>query len=145
MDLSSQRDGFPELWQECFDALSTAVVLYKHHYRYFERVYCGGFSIVAYEAGEGCAEHYDGLNHNGLIRFASVVCYLNEDFEAGRTLFPRQNESVSPEARKVLIFPSLHTHPHSAEKTIAGTRYILLSSLLYDYAPSGLQMPQAFP
>lgn len=129
--LDLRSEGYEDLWRECFEALSPGIDLYKKHYFYNETIGCSGFQVVAYHEGEGCLPHYDGMDNEGYLRFGSVICYLNVGFQNGRTLFRKHGVSVTPEIGKMLVFPSLHTHPHESEKPVGGIRYVLLSGLLY--------------
>jgi predicted 2-oxoglutarate/Fe(II)-dependent dioxygenase YbiX len=53
------------------------------------------------------------------------VCYLNDDFEGGRTLFPALDYAVTPEAGRAVLFPS--TYLHGSEPVIKGRKFVLVS------------------
>ena len=83
--------------------------------------------IVRYVPGGFYVTHADaGLDLND--RFFTVLCYLNDDYEGGRTSFPTLNFSVVPQTGKAIIFPT--TYLHQAEPVLSGTKYILVSWLV---------------
>jgi predicted 2-oxoglutarate/Fe(II)-dependent dioxygenase YbiX len=90
----------------------------------------GETCLVRYEAGDFYEVHVDYHPDCAAVkRQISLVCYLNEDFEGGRTVFPRQGLTVAPRAGRALLFPSGLTHPHGAEPVTRGTRLVLVSWL----------------
>ena len=83
-----------------------------------------GTHLLKYEA----ADHYQPHRDTGLgfdARYFSVVCYLNDDFTGGRTLFPTLNYAVTPEAGKAILFPS--NYLHGSEPVIKGRKFVLVS------------------
>ena len=136
IELSGDEPGYKELTEECLVGIRPAISLYRNHYKFFDKMICGGFKIVEYREGEGCSPHYDGYESDGLMKIASVVVYLNDDFSAGETVFTKQKMSVKPAPGKVVFFPSGPTHPHYVEKTENGTRYALLTWMHADSLPS---------
>ena len=83
-----------------------------------------GTHLLKYEA----ADHYQPHRDTGLgfdARYFSVVCYLNDDFTGGRTLFPPLNYAVTPEAGKAILFPS--NYLHGSEPVIEGRKFVLVS------------------
>ena len=58
-------------------------------------------------------------------RYFSVICYLNEDFAGGRTVFPAFDHSVTPKTGQAIIFPA--GYPHYAEPVTAGEKYVIAS------------------
>lgn len=82
--------------------------------------------IVRYTPGGFYVAHADaGLDLSS--RYFTVLCYLNDDFQGGRTCFPLLNFSVTPQKGKAIVFPS--TYLHRAEPVLEGTKYILVSWL----------------
>lgn len=83
-----------------------------------------GTHLLKYEAADHYQPHRDtGLGFDG--RYFSVVCYLNDDFTGGRTLFPTLNYAVTPEAGKAIIFPA--NYLHGSEPVINGRKFVLVS------------------
>jgi hypothetical protein len=83
-----------------------------------------GTQLLKYEA----ADHYRPHRDTGVDleqRYFSVVCYLNDDFEGGRTLFPTLNYAVTPDAGYAVLFPS--NYLHGSEPVIDGRKFILVS------------------
>jgi predicted 2-oxoglutarate/Fe(II)-dependent dioxygenase YbiX len=88
--------------------------------------------IVRYVPGGFYVTHADaGLDVNN--RYFTVLCYLNDDYEGGRTSFPTLDFSVVPCQGKAIIFPT--TYLHRAEPVTAGTKYILVSWLVGHMPP----------
>jgi hypothetical protein len=61
-----------------------------------------------------------------MIRNASVVFALNDNYEGGIFEFPYQNISVKLDRGSVIIFPPFWTHPHKTTELLNGTvRYTI--------------------
>lgn len=92
------------------------------------------------EALYACA--FTGINHLQLIqygrggkfklhtdsgpgtedRMVTVLCYLNDGFSGGSTVFPYVNFCYRPRAGDVVLFPS--EWPHAAEPVRSGEKYV---------------------
>ncbi len=82
--------------------------------------------LVRYLPGDYYHEHTD-VTLEDPYRYFSVVCYLNDDFEGGRTAFPDLKHSVAPRRGQAVIFPS--TYLHRAEPVTRGEKYVMISWL----------------
>ena len=83
-----------------------------------------GTHLLKYEAEDHYRPHQDsGLGFEG--RYFSLVCYLNDDFAGGRTLFPTLNYAAIPQAGKAILFPS--TYLHGSEPIISGRKFVIVS------------------
>lgn len=83
-----------------------------------------GTHLLKYEAADHYVAHRDtGLGLEG--RYFSVVCYLNDDFTGGRTVFPTLNHAVTPEAGQAIIFPS--DYLHGSEPVVSGQKFVIVS------------------
>ena len=82
--------------------------------------------FVRYSPGHYYTPHTDTGIHR-TDRYFTVIAYLNDDFEGGKTSFPTLNYAVSPQGGKAVIFPS--TYLHCAEPVISGEKYVLVSWL----------------
>ena len=83
-----------------------------------------GTHLLKYEPTDHYSPHHDtglGFDH----RYFSVVCYLNDDFTGGRTLFPNLGHAVIPKAGRAIIFPSKYLH--GSEPVISGQKFVLVS------------------
>jgi hypothetical protein len=86
--------------------------------------------------------HFDGINEiytsnvsfiqnnkigdYRMIRNASVIFTLNDDYDGGKFHFPYHNISIKLKKGSVLIFPPYWTHPHETEDLENGTfRYTI--------------------
>ena len=82
--------------------------------------------LLKYEAGDHYKPHLDtgvDLEH----RYFSVLCYLNDDFQGGRTLFPTLDHAVTPIAGQAVLFPSMYRH--GSEPITSGRKFVLVSWL----------------
>ena len=83
-----------------------------------------GTQLLKYEIAGHYQPHQDtGVDLEG--RYFSIVCYLNDDFEGGRTLFPPLHHAVVPRAGLAAIFPS--TYLHGSEPVVSGKKFVLVS------------------
>jgi predicted 2-oxoglutarate/Fe(II)-dependent dioxygenase YbiX len=86
---------------------------------------CQGTQLVRYKPGGHYVPHTDAGVDEFANRYFTVLCYLNQDFEGGKTSFPSLNYAATPEAGKAIIFPA--SYLHCAEPVISGEKLILLS------------------
>jgi prolyl 4-hydroxylase len=64
-----------------------------------------GFYTPHYDACDSTIyDHCDRMNQNMGARYITFIMYLNDDFEAGETLFPHINQKVIPQMGKGVIF-----------------------------------------
>lgn len=66
------------------------------------------------KGGGFTAPHFEQTPSNP-NRFAVWMAYLNTTEDtSGRTMFPKQEKSVTPQIGKLVIWPAGYTHPHYA-------------------------------
>lgn len=71
--------------------------------------------------------------HNDVSRLSTLV-KLNDGYEGGETVFPRQKySSVELPVGYVLIWPGMVTHPHEVKPITAGTKHALT---IWTYPPA---------
>ena len=92
--------------------------------------------VLRYQPGEFYKWHTDaGTDKDGdeYHRTISIVLYLTDDFEGGRTEFP--HTSYKPKAGQALIFPSNWCFPHQAQPVISGEKIAAVTwySCFYNY------------
>lgn len=78
--------------------------------------------VIRYGPGDHYRTHRDAsldMSH----RYFTVLCYLNDGFGGGRTIFPSLAHSVRPESGKAVIFPAAYFH--SAEPVEDGEKFLL--------------------
>lgn len=80
-----------------------------------------GYQILKYSIGERYIPHLD--DGEKFRRFASVVAYLNDDYEGGELNFRDLNFTYYPVAGDVVIFPSGAPFMHEAKPVISGVKY----------------------
>jgi predicted 2-oxoglutarate/Fe(II)-dependent dioxygenase YbiX len=79
--------------------------------------------IVRYHPGGRYIDHRDTPALGQTPRALSLVCYLNDDFTGGATVFADPEVTVSPRTGDVVIFSPVLLH--RAEPVSAGTKYII--------------------
>jgi hypothetical protein len=84
----------------------------------------GGTQVLHYPPGGHYVPHQDAVS-DLLYRYFTVVCYLNDDFEGGRTWFPSLGYSVQPRTGTAIIFPSRFYH--CAQPVLRGEKFVIIS------------------
>lgn len=85
--------------------------------------YRENIQVLRYQKDEFYNWHSDAASDhkcNEYHRTISIVLYLTEDFEGGRTEFPHR--AYKPNAGQALIFPSNWCFPHRAQPVTAGEK-----------------------
>jgi predicted 2-oxoglutarate/Fe(II)-dependent dioxygenase YbiX len=83
-----------------------------------------GTQVIGYGPGGHYLAHIDaGQDYRN--RYFSVVCYLNDDFGGGRTLFPSLGLAVEPASGVASVFPA--DYVHSAEPVTRGEKYVVVT------------------
>ena len=97
-----------------------------------EYVYPDHTDIVTWRSGMELKPHVDNmhinnpnLKHDNPYRDYSSIVYLNDDYEGGNTIFPKQNYKTIPKSGKLIVFPSGSSHPHGVTEVTSGIRYTL--------------------
>jgi len=91
--------------------------------------------ILRYKAGGNYNYHSDSEAWNdqqkrwvkGVDRDYSCVTYLNSNFTGGTLAFPHLNLRLHPREGLIVVFPSDHRFLHSAEETLTGKRYAMVT------------------
>lgn len=78
--------------------------------------------IVRYPVGGKYVDHRDTLTL-GAPRSLSLVCYLNDDFSGGATVFPELGIAVQPQTGLTIVFSPLLMH--RAEPVLDGIKYAI--------------------
>jgi hypothetical protein len=84
-----------------------------------------GTQIVRYSAGGHYVPHKDADERELARRYFTVLCYLNDDFEGGKTNFLSLNFAATPLPGKTLVFPSRYLH--CAEPVIRGEKFVFVT------------------
>jgi predicted 2-oxoglutarate/Fe(II)-dependent dioxygenase YbiX len=79
--------------------------------------------IVRYHAGGRYIEHRDTPELGATPRALSLVCYLNNDFTGGETVFLNPNITIPIATGTVVAFSPILLH--RAEPIITGTKYVI--------------------
>jgi len=94
--------------------------------------------ILVYHPGGHYRPHIDGeaLFNDGsgvlswrrnVARDISLIVYLNDDFEGGDIVFPKQAIGIKPRKGMLLAFPSTHHFLHGVNPVLKGTRYAIVN------------------
>jgi hypothetical protein len=54
----------------------------------------------------------------------SAVMYLNDNYNGGELVFPKQNITIKPSAGSVIVFPSYPPYYHDPQPVISGSKYM---------------------
>ena len=77
--------------------------------------------------------HVDVTNADNAKRFLAFVCYLNDDFDGGETVFPQYNYQTVVSTGSVLVFPVTWSYLHRGKPLTNGyAKYMLGSFLQYE-------------
>ena len=77
--------------------------------------------------------HVDVSNADDAKRFLAFVCYLNDDFDGGETIFPQLNYQSTVSTGSVLVFPVAWSYLHRGKPLTNGyAKYMLGSFLQYE-------------
>lgn len=79
--------------------------------------------LVRYLPGGKYIDHRDGPTPGAPRRVLSVVCYLNDRFAGGETIFTELSVNVSPLTGAVIIFPPEYLH--RADPVQRGKKYVI--------------------
>jgi len=74
--------------------------------------------------------HVDVMDQRAARRFLAAMIYLNAP-EAGETVFPHLNKTITPAPGRLVCFPPLWLFPHEGVAPRAGPKYILNTYLCY--------------
>ena len=83
----------------------------------------GEMQFVRYAAGGKYVEHRDTPALGVTPRVLSLICYLNDDFSGGATVFSESGVVVQPQSGLVVGFSPLLLH--AAEAVTAGTKLVV--------------------
>lgn len=94
--------------------------------------------ILVYHPGGHYHPHIDAEalfdDGSGQLRWAksvdrdiSLVIYLNDDYEGGEIVFPKQAVSVKPRKGMLIAFPSTHHFLHGVNPVVQGHRFAIVN------------------
>jgi predicted 2-oxoglutarate/Fe(II)-dependent dioxygenase YbiX len=83
----------------------------------------GEMQFVRYGIGGEYVAHRDTPDRGTTPRVLSLVCYLNDDYTGGATVFPESGVRVRPESGLVIAFAP--TLLHAAEPVTSGTKVVI--------------------
>jgi predicted 2-oxoglutarate/Fe(II)-dependent dioxygenase YbiX len=84
-----------------------------------------GTQIVRYSPGGHYVAHRDANEQELANRYFTVLCYLNDGFEGGKTSFQSLHFAATPVAGKTLVFPSRYWH--CAEPVTKGEKFVFVT------------------
>ncbi len=116
-----QAAANPRLVGMCHQRL--LAITSEHAVRLASEGVLGEMQFVRYGVGGGYVDHRDTPEVGGTPRVLSLVCYLDDDFTGGATVFPEHDVVVQPQRGIVVVF--VPTLLHRAEPVIAGTKHVI--------------------
>jgi hypothetical protein len=76
--------------------------------------------------------HQESANVGSSVRVMNYMLYLNDVEKGGETEFLYQGVKLSPEAGKLVIFPTNYMYPHRGNPIYEGFKYIITGWYTYD-------------
>ena len=73
--------------------------------------------------------HIDVTDYASARRYLSFLWYLNDVEDGGETVF--DDLTIKPETGKLIVFPPMWMFPHSGERPVSNTKYIISTYLHY--------------
>jgi len=85
------------------------------------------FPMMKYKPGDYFNWHSDLTGGFATQRTATMIMYLNDDFEGGRTCFLNPAIQIQPKRGSALVYYYTPTQPmvHCGEAVVSGTKFIL--------------------
>lgn len=94
--------------------------------------------LLIYHPGGHYKPHIDGEalfdDGSGQLKWVknvdrdiSMVIYLNDDYEGGQIVFPKQAVSVTPRKGMLIAFPSTHHFLHGVNPVLRGNRFAIVN------------------
>lgn len=108
----------------CFDALTQRVADFFN----VQNLMCiEPFPIMKYCTGNYFNWHTDLTGGFATQRTATMIMYLNDDFEGGATCFRHLGLKIQPKRGSALVYYYTPTEPlvHCGESVVSGTKFIL--------------------
>jgi 2-oxoglutarate-Fe(II)-dependent oxygenase superfamily protein len=112
-----------QLYADFDEKLDTMHAILRERWR-LELTRHDGTHLLRYGPGGHYVPHQD-TGPGFEDRFFSVVCYLNDGFIGGRTIFPTLDYAATPQAGKAILFPS--NYLHGSEPIISGEKFVFVS------------------
>ena len=88
-------------------------------------------TVLRYRPGQQFRLHSDVLQNTRNQRIATVLVYLNDGFEGGRTTFPAYGLEITPRQGDAVVFRNVDTKGkpdlskrHSGEPVVRGTKWL---------------------
>ena len=126
--LSVYHGDYPEMLDYeagCKRAFHTCAAAYKAVNPWCPALHDTGYQLLRYAPGQQFKLHFDQIPKSRRMsaRMLSAVAFLNDDFDGGELVFPRQKRVIQPEAGTIVLFPSGWTHPHASQIVGRGVKY----------------------
>jgi predicted 2-oxoglutarate/Fe(II)-dependent dioxygenase YbiX len=123
------HDQFQDIRQHLIERIYN---LWGHQHRLID---CETLQLTKYQVGQHYVPHWDYFNISGVDkntecdRIATVILYLNNDFQGGTTTFSRLRLTITPAAGNILYFyypPGKHAEltMHSGDMVTCGEKKI---------------------
>lgn len=81
--------------------------------------------IIKYSDGQSLPVHSDPeRTPQGQTRTIGMILFLNDNFDGGELIFPKQEIIVTPEKGTLVVFPMSYMYPHLVNGVINGDRYV---------------------
>ena len=123
-DLSQDKESFLII-AEIHDAILKCIEDYSFRTQKDLGYLPDEITIRKYHVGGKMGPHIDCEEDDDEARLtASLVLYLNDDFEGGDVIFREQGINIRPEPGSLLIFPSVKPYYHESTEITSGYKYM---------------------
>ena len=135
-----QHHEFEESFNQVVNRFEYLISQYKkdvtiHHSQWPEKYRYENFRVKRFlcDGDQQHDTHVDVTNADNAKRFLAFVCYLNDDFDGGETIFPQYNYQTIVSTGSVLVFPVTWSYLHKGNPLTNGyAKYMLGSFLQYE-------------
>lgn len=130
----SVAEGWEDIDTEIFEAFQKTLLKFSKMYPYFERICPNdkGYRIHRTEPGEFYHWHVENDGPTYSDRQLVALWYLNDvESPGGETEFKYQNVKVSPSQGTLVLFPAAWTHEHRGCEVLNGTKYTIVSWVIF--------------
>jgi hypothetical protein len=124
LETEAKIDSVPEIARDVRDLLDRVELITEKFFNNKKRLYVSNLILAKQTLGAAIPAHYDQDSGDNPQCKYSAVLYLNSMDSDGQLKFINFNESISPKAGDLVIFPSSEEYLHEVTK-ISQDRYTI--------------------
>lgn len=86
--------------------------------------------VIEYIENSALPLHTDNeRSPTGHTRTIGAIVFLNDDFDGGELVFPRQSIFIKPKRGTLVLFPMSYMFPHMVNGVVGGKRFVARASI----------------